>query len=232
MACLLLNDIPGFREALSASRSDEYRTREDAWTDPVGNVCGFKIRPIRVRDYVLLVKLRSPFISRREPTKHDLGLFLWMLSPGYDKWLFGWRRFTGLRGLAARWHGLRVHWRFCRDMPASSEPAVVECFKFVEKMFLDSPPSVASGRESGLHFITGWMDRIRAEYHASEEEVWLMSLPKLFSLLKAINQRTNPEMPNFDQKSDRVKIAILRALRQGLTLDDLKAGKLNLDANN
>lgn len=117
-------------------------------------------------------------------------------------------------------------------MPGSSEPVVKSCFEYVEEMFLDAPPTAAGkGRESGVHYVTYWNDLLRSEYHCTKEEIWQTTLPQMFSLIKSINARNNPNVPTFNKKTDDVNLRILRALRGGMTMEDLKAGKLKFDDN-
>jgi hypothetical protein len=100
-------------------------------------------------------------------------------------------------------------------------------------MFLDSPPSVANGSESCLSYLTGWFDSLQSEYRFTKDEVWTTGLPELFQRLNAIRQRRNPGVPAFNRKTDSVKAFVIRGLRnKEFTLDDLKAGKVVIPANN
>jgi hypothetical protein len=81
-----LNKIPGYREALTRARTEEFRTREDNWLPLAGTIGGCKVRVLTVRDYVALMRVGSPLLCRQEPTFEDIGKFLWFLSPEIERW--------------------------------------------------------------------------------------------------------------------------------------------------
>jgi hypothetical protein len=224
MKALRLDDIPGVKEAVAKARNEQFRTRQDGWLELLHDICGIKIRTMTVCDYVLLERERSPFINRCEPTEKDLALFLWILSPQFKP--------GKSKRIAAFLHGRKVHRLFCKDIPRTSEPAVIACFKYIDKMFADAPPTIKGGAESSLTYLTGWFDTLQSEYHCSEADVWAIGVPKMFQKLNAIMHRKNPNLPNFNQRTDRIKQEILNGLlEKRFTLDDLKNGKATFDLN-
>jgi hypothetical protein len=227
MDSLALKDIPGLPEALSKARRKQADIRESAMLNLSHNICGFTVRAMTVKDYVLLDKVGSPFISRVEPTMEDLGLFLWILSPQFLK-LSNRSGWIGLlQPVAAFLYARKVNKAFGHNIPESSESAVVHCFGYIDKMFFDSPACIAKGGESCLSYLTSWFDSIQSEYHIPTEEVWGMTLPELFQRLAAIRQRHNPQSPTFNKETDAVKLWILRGLRsKEFSLDDLKGGRV------
>ena len=232
----LFSEMPGVAEALLKAQSSQFTTRENSLLDLTYDLCGVKVRTMTIRDYVLLDKIGSPFLYRKEPSVDELGLFLWMLSPQFIKWVDGkgWRGWMPmLQPLAALFYGSKVRRMFGENPPVTTEPLVVECFKYIDTMFLDSPPSVANGSESCLSYLTGWFDSLQSEYRFTKDEVWTTGLPELFQRLNAIRQRRNPGVPAFNRKTDSVKAFVIRGLRnKEFTLDDLKAGKVVIPANN
>lgn len=94
MRAFYLNKIPGYREALHRAKAQEFRTREDNWLALSGTIAGLPVRVMNVRDYVALLRIRSPFVCRQEPSFEDLGKFLWLLSPKIERWHNheGWRK--------------------------------------------------------------------------------------------------------------------------------------------
>lgn len=115
-----LNKIPGYQAALQQARKEEFRTREDNWIGMSGDIAGFKVRVMAVRDYVALLRVGSAFLARTEPTFEDLGNFLWFLSPAIERWHNheGWRKpwLVGCRWSLfslERWQ-IRIHSKILR----------------------------------------------------------------------------------------------------------------------
>ena len=229
MNSLALNDIPGLKEVLEQARRKQCLVRESAMLNLSTNIFGFTVRAMTARDYVLLDKIGSPFISRIEPTMEDIGLFLWILSPNFLKWIkrSGWIRL--LQPIAAFTYAHKVRNAFGKNIPETSEPAVVKCFEYIGQMFFDSPASIAGGQESCLSYLTSWFDSIQSEYHIPTDEVWNMTLPELFQRLSAIRQRNNPQAPNFNKETDAVKLWVMRGLKSNeFSMEDLKGGRVKL----
>lgn len=217
--CLRLDQIPGLQEVMVEARNKQFKTRENGWLGLSHDVCGFKIRTMTVLDYVLLERSGSPFIHRAEPTMSELALFLWILSEKFDS--------GKSQKIAAFIHGMKVRRKLGKNIPESSEPAVKKCFEYISEMFFDAPASIGSGSESCLTYLAGWFDTLQSEYNCPEESIWRMGIPRLFQSLKAISHRRNPSQPSFNQKTDSVKLFILRGLAEKrFTIEDLKSGKV------
>ena len=226
---LRLDQIAGLNEALVEAKREQFKTREDGWLELTHDICGFKSRTMTVRDYILLERHQSPFLYRKEPRMSDLALFLWVLSPQFDRWC-NRKHFIFLQHIHAFFYGKIVQWKFGRNIPESSEPAVVECFKYIDKMFFDCPASTRGSSESCLTYMAGWFDQLQSEYGTGEEQIWKMGLPRLFQSLQAITRRNNPSTPQFNQKTDRVKLYIMNGLRSGkFTMEQLREGKFDKD---
>jgi hypothetical protein len=232
MASFALNEIPGYREALTEARRRLQEAREDAWLDLPTVIGGFTLRTMTVADFVLLDKRRSPFLFRTAPTLDDLKIFLWVLSPGFGRWLFGKgarRQFPTVQHLEAFLHGQRVHRAFGRNVPESSEAAAVACFAYIDKMFLDAPPEAGKGGESCGCYLGMWFDALQSEHHLSSDEIWRMPLPQVFQRLKSITRRKNPSVPEFNAYVDKLNGFVLTGLRsQAFTEEDLLAGRVKM----
>ena len=232
MKSLALREIPGLAEALASAKSNQLVTRENSLLNLSYDLCGLKARTMTIRDYVLLQRIGSPFIRRVEPTMDDLAIFLWVLSPQFNKWL-GRKWFAFLQPVAAFFHGRKVRRVFGKNIPETSEAVVVKCFEYIDKMFYDSPPALANGQESCLCYLTGWFDAIQSEYQFPSEQVWNMGLPELFQRLNAIRQRNNPSVPSFNKGTDSIKLFVLRGLRsKEFTIEDLAQGRVIIPALN
>jgi hypothetical protein len=225
---ILFSDVPGLMAALNQAREEQFLTRENSLLGLTYDLCGMTLRTMTVRDYVLLERFKSPFTNRLCPTDKDLALFLWVLSPQFQKWcdrkFFGW-----LQPVAAFLHGWKVKRRYCRNMPESSEPIAVKCFEYIDTMFFDAPPAMRGGGVSCLSYLTGWFDALQSEYTMSNDDVWNMGLPELFQRLNAIRQRKNPEVPSFNKGTDNVQLWLITGLREKqFTEAELRAGKVKI----
>jgi hypothetical protein len=56
-----------------------------------------------------------------------------------------------------------------------------------------------------------------------------MPLPQLFALLKSIARRHGNNTPDFSAKRDAITRKVLRKLREGATMDDLKSQRVRID---
>jgi len=225
---LSLSQIPGLAEALSQAKHRQFITRENSLLNLTYDLCGIKVRTMTVRDYVLLERIGSPFVSRVEPEMADLALFLWILSPNFNMWNSRWW-LAWPRTLAAFLYGRKVSSMFGSNIPETSELVIVKAFEYIDTMFYDSPPALTSGYESCLSYLTGWFDSIQSEYHFTSNQVWDMGLPELFQRLNAIRQRNNPQVPTFNKGTDEIKLFVLRGLRsKQFTLEDLAQGRVKM----
>lgn len=225
---IALSDIPGLNEAIADAKRKQSTRRENALLNLTYNLHGFTVRTMTVRDYVLLDRANSPFISRREPDEYALAMFLWQLSPQFGSWVKR-DKFPFYAQFLAFLHGRKVKKKFCRNIPESSEPVVISIFEYIDEMFMDSPPTLASGQESCLSYLTYWFDSLQSEYHFSNEQIWDMGLPELFQRLSAIRQRRFPQVPQFNKNTDAVRLWVLRGLRsKEFTLEDLSKGRVKM----
>ena len=77
----LLDEIPGLREAV-----EKEQFIRDAAFQPVNEFLGgFEVRPMTLRQYLLLRLAKSPLLVESvTPTPVQLAAFLWLLSPAYE----------------------------------------------------------------------------------------------------------------------------------------------------
>lgn len=247
--------IPGYREALQAAAEQEFKTREDNFLAFDTVISGEVVRCLPLRDYVALTRCKSPFLFRREPTHFDLEHFLWTLSPVTEKWndSEGWRKikwFPTFYQFEKEKHRRRVRLAFQlrelektlvtneseTDQPyvlPESHPlsiAFEAAFDYIAKMFFDLP-SAGGGPESGLSYLTAWFDILQSEYKMPSEEIWRMPIPQLLSRLKAIQQRRNPKIPDFNARRDALNQQVQRALKDPITRAQLLKGEFKFQLN-
>lgn len=245
-----LNQIPGYKEALAKARGQEYRAQEDNWLDFPSRIAGLKVRPMTVQDYVVLLRIASPFLLRTEPSFEDLGLFLWILSPEIARWhkkrfhtgekIHAWfygrkvRSILKIRQLenqAAEWFRQNPGKPFILPAECDLSRAIVQAFKYIDRMFMERPASMAKeGNGSGIFYLCSWFDAMQSEYRMTDEDVWTMPIPRLFGRLKAITARKNPSEPEFNSKKDELVSRLQRAMQQKtVSENDLLAGRFNFE---
>jgi hypothetical protein len=220
------DQVPGLSAVIAEARSRQNRAREDAWIERTFAADGEPLRIMRVCDYVLLHRCKSPLMCRIEPTIDELAAFLWVMHPKFDRRI---KSSLPVRIYTAHLHGQRIGRRFGRNMPKSSERAVLDCIAFVDHMLEEAPAGVERGGDSPVCYLTYWFDAMMHQYNKTEDEVWEMPIPKLFSLLRAIERRTAGRAPAFCRAEDEVKSKLMRGLRnKQFTREDLIAGRVDV----
>ncbi|MDE2099886.1 MAG: hypothetical protein KGL39_21715 [Patescibacteria group bacterium] len=227
MQGIALGRIPGIQEAIAKARKEQALLREAAWKNLPTNICGFTVRMMTVSDYAVLDHYESPFLYRQAPNFAELALFLWALSPQCKAW--NERRIQYGRSLSAFLYSRRV--RISINTDEKFVQAVKACFKHVENMFFDSPPS--SGRQGhGGCYLAQWFDFLQSEYRISDEEIWAMPLPQMFQRIRAIQLRKGVKLPEFNKVEDEVKQWVSSGISSGrFTYDDLAHGRVRFGEN-
>lgn len=233
---LVLNRIPGLTAALAKARLHQSRMRENAWKNLPREILGVSVRMMTVRDYVILDHFGSPFLYRLAPQMCDLTFLCWCLSPECGRWNEQRSQFG--RTVAAFLFSRRVKKRFQADLPVNHagkicfQAAVKAAFEYIEEMFLDAPPSVRNGTESGLCYLASWFDLIQGEHHLEDEQIWTMPLAQLFQRVAAIRQRKGEKVPMFSRAEDRIKAFIQNGITtRKFTMEDLAAGRVDFSHN-
>ena len=214
---LPLDIIPGYREAVQRERF----VRDTAFMPVTETVAGFELRPLSLRDWMLLRISRNALVTGDTPTPRDLSRFLWLLSPGYGPHAFlAYWRFarrcrcftppappllaTGKRMM--RWHG-----RTLAAVTAGAE--VVSAVRAYLKETLQDAPRGGSG---GCHTqywgdgceITG---ALANAYGWGEDYIMDMPLKRVFQHLKRIQAHQEGERAPMFNPSDDVKADWLAA---------------------
>ncbi len=248
------SDIPGYLEALEAAREREFTTREDAWWNLTFDVGGVLLRTMTVQDYELLQKNRSPLLLRQMPMPEEMLMFLWQLSPEFEKW-------EHAEGWFAKWlrnRARKKHQAACAKMldletlswlekthdlknpgtqfivPDDSSYAKVfaNCVKYIDRMFFDKPAGLKKdGNGSGLHYLTSWFCLLQREFHLPTREIEKMTLPEMFARLREIHHWHNSTAPDFNAFRDALDKQVQDALTRGMSPADLLAGKLTFNLN-
>ena len=249
-----LHEVPGYAEALAAAKENEFTTREDAWWNLTFDLGGVRLRTMTVQDYEVLLRRRSPLLLRQMPLEKEMLLFLWLLSPENEEWERATGRFANWRRERVR----RRHERKCRklldlesltwlvkthDLEHPGETFIVpddhpyavmfgHCVRYIDRMFFDKPAGLANkGAGSGMSYLTSWFCTLQREFHLPTAEIEKMPLPELFARVREVQATRNPTMPDFNKRVDALNKQVMDALRGGMQIEDLMAGKLKFNLN-
>jgi len=223
MTGIVLNRVPGWQAAIKKARAKQSRIRENAWKCIPWDFNGTKVRVMTVGDYLVLEHFNCPFLYRQEPELCDLAFLFWALS--YDCLKWNQRRIQFGRSFFAWKYSRWVTKKFGKDVVF--QEACAKVFEYIDEIFLDAPASIKNGRESGLCYLAAWFDIIQSQYHMSESEVIAMPLPQLFQRIRAIQERTGVESPQFDKIEDKLKAWVQDGIsKRRFTYDDLAGGRV------
>lgn len=247
-------DVPGFREALEQAKISEFTCRADAWWLMTYLVAGFKLRTMTVEDYEILLRENCPLLARQVPSPDELVLFLWWLSPEFERWNKGWRKYFPTLRKWARGRFERECWKvlkleeltraagdWLQEHPEELYEApeehpfskcVAACLQYIDLMFYDRPPSMGNkSADAGVYFLTDWFCKLQREFSLPTREIETMAIPQLLARLKEIRQwhDAGNKTPSFSQRQDDLHRQIQAALMRGMTPDDLMAGKLKFN---
>lgn len=221
---LSLNAIPAVREAIKRQTENQTTSREKAFLGRSHMILSIRIRTMSVMDFSILSHLRSPFLTRTNPSLVDLSMFLWVLTAAHRWWRTSGRFLPG-------WCEAIHAWLFakrCRRL--APEQAALACFDYVDEMFADIPASAnTSSPGASVSCVAGWCGMMRSIMHCeSEAEVLDMPLPKLFQYLRTAKQLNNPGALEGNRKVDGISNRIVRDLRDKIyTIEDLREGRVS-----
>ena len=181
--------IPGYAEALAA---DEIGRELAFLVDIPRPLCGGMVRPMALRDMLLLRHAGSPFVCgfTAEPEAADVRQFLWVLSSAFRP-----------GDHAAQ--SLFVSLVDVDDVPA----AVAEIRAFVAETFNDAPGGTVGGaedREPSTSFVASWVDMMGREYGWTLAETLRAPLPVLYQQQRAILLRTGQKKGFSSRRTARV----------------------------
>lgn len=205
----LLDQIPGYREAIE----NETRAREEAFIDSPEFICGIEVLPLTLQRYALLNGIGSPFLCAvREPDATDMALFLWVLSPQYDRAM---RLRGALEMLSARLGALAFWWvryRFIRRLRQLNAMKLRRAIQaYLDAAFLDAPGGGGKQRAAGYWSVLAKLIAdIASEFNWSEQEIGNVRLSRLWQYYRILQKRHNSDLILFNP-SDRIRGAWLAA---------------------
>lgn len=200
--------------ALARAKRIEEKLRERAFL-PVGEeINGVDVKQFTLRKLTILFQFRSPFLYGGIREIEDVGQFLWIVSPHYSTEaqeipLPWWRRRW------ARWRGHRI--------PTVREAYMAQVVmhpnwhlfyraidRYIERAFMDTPPSSSGGKSIGACYAAAMIHRIACTYHWEMDKILDTPVAALFQLLKWIEVMHNPNVPQFNPLQDRIKARLMK----------------------
>lgn len=200
----IFQTIPGLREAVQR----ETNVRENAFllgTIPE-RVAGFEVKPLSLTLYLLLEKIRSPFLltgpsaDKITPSPDATANALWILSANHRL------------SIGSAWNVFRSkfsRWLFFRRVGRSNYAAVVKGLRaYMEESTMDIPRGDGgpAGRIATTSYIAGLVDIFAVEYGWTRERVMDEPFKCLWQYQRRIRKRKDPKAVEFNKLSDRVKI--------------------------
>jgi len=181
--------IPGYAEAVEREQSD----RDAAFVLDRDQIEGIEVVPMTARHFLILDGCASPFLCGGLPSPADVGVFLWVMSPGFkigdtaarDPFL------ATIRGVAYAQAALSIR-------------------EFVEDALADAPAAEGGGhRRQVVSWVAHYVDLLAREYHWSEAEILGLPLKRMFQYVRKIQGRSD-DRAIFINRSDELRAAWLR----------------------
>ena len=190
---MLHKDIPGYLRAQSRGTRLAESWRELAFLSTIETLCGVQVRQLSLRMFAELCRARSPFLCGGSIGGEDVVLFLWRLSPGFDR-LDADRRARFVESV----HPLAYE----RDRFHRSVRSIK---RFVNRMLVDKPPSSGGSNSiSDVSFVGAFVHEFASAYGWDEDQILDKPLPQLFQLLRQILRDRNPKLPRFNPIAARL----------------------------
>ena len=181
-------EIEGFAQAVYIERL----VRDSAFLRLNETVCGFELRPMTLRDYIILRIANNPLLGDELPSPAELTQFLWTLSVGYSR--------SRLRRI---FFGLRVN-RACA-YPLKAARLIDSCREYRKEAMQDAPGTTGRTgyRPSYYSDCTYWYGLLAREYGCTMKEVLDMPLKILFQLPGEIKDHHDSKQPKCNP-SDKI----------------------------
>jgi hypothetical protein len=217
---ILLDDIPGLKEARERATEREHEIRRGPFLPLPKVIAGVSLLPMTLRHYVHLDAVGSPFLIHEFGALEDVLQFLWLLSPDYVQPSprlrlpdVRKRRAAFLRKIKPR-AGRCVLGRVCKKIRALVEETLFECPKPGRRRDAEtrSIAHIAACLVDEFAGKYGWPDEILDEHGQPDRcNPGIMDKPlgRLFQYRRCRTARENPgaEQPNpLSDGSDRIQI--------------------------
>jgi hypothetical protein len=188
---MLLDQIPGYREAVEAAEMEEESLRDFAYTGWPESICGAEVKQFTPRHFLLLCSIKSPFLCGGDPSPEDVGLFLWVVSPEFKPF------------------DLEARARFLESIiTLPYAESVQEIRAYIDRARFDRP-SGGSGSTAVASFFASLVHVFASEYGWSRDQVLDSPMAALYQELRMIIRDHDPRRPFPNRISDAVKQSVI-----------------------
>lgn len=200
---MLLDEIPGLKEARTAALAREETLREIPFLPANLDICGVEVRQFTPRHFILLNAAGSPFLGAGEIAIEHVAQFLWVISPQFCTDPFARDLFLA-----------NVQLSFETDDDDKLATLIAAIDRYLEDALIDRPSG--AGSETPLtHFAAAIVDEIASEYGWDDEVILEKPFARLFQYLRRIERRRDPRTPRFNRLSDGAERAAVKAWLKG-----------------
>lgn len=198
-------DIPEYAKSVAQERF----VRDSAFLGVTETVCGFELKPLTLRNYLLLRILNSPLLTNEVPSPTEIAQFLWLNSAEYSlddvarrRFLKRCRRFTPppapLLFMTKRWQ------RKYNIALIEAAKCVVAIRAYVNEAVMDAPPHKVGGgwKPDYYSVIAFWCGLF--EYQYTPDFILNCPLKVLYQFFNEIRERKG-DKPIMCNPSDSVR---------------------------
>lgn len=192
-----LSQIPGLAKNIARVKRVEDRWRERAFLPEMDSINGVDVLQLTLGHVMELERVKSPFLTVGMGTQpEDVGLFLWIVCPHYDRLNVELRR-NFLEQLLDEYSGPRFQ-IFYR---------AIYRYMWI-KSLMDIPPAPTSGICVGTCTAASVINKIASAYGWGKERIIPERIAALYQYIKWID--LDPDLPQFQplqvQMNDRYLI--------------------------
>lgn len=174
--------------AIAKARRIESGLRDMAFLPVLEEIAGVPVKQLTLRHLLILLAVRSPFLFGAFRGPEDVALFLWVVSPQYNRRNLG--RGDFLQSIAA--------------LPYATTTRAIE--RYIDRSLMDRPPTVSSARPViGASFVASLVTRIAEAFGWDDEVILDKPIARLYQYLGVLRAESNPKAPQFHPFSDRIR---------------------------
>ena len=204
--------LPGYRESVER----ESKERENAFLKIPESIGAIEVKPLTPRHLQILRVVKSPYIVSQAQfsTLIDVGIFLWVVSPG-------WKPLDTIFARLQRWSFMRRLDKSFRKIGTPKDALKKyseEITAYIRGSFADAPGTSNNSTRSYWSFTASLVDRFGEAYGWTQEVTENYSFKTLFQLIAIQRRRHDPEAKFFNP-SDKIISDFLAGLQKE---EDLK----------
>jgi hypothetical protein len=202
--------ISGYDRALRRAGRLEDSWREFPFLGITERICSVEVNLLTLRMFVELCNVRSPLFVGGPVRPGDIAVFLWRLSPMYQKTLVG--------------RDGRARQKFIASIIALPYAKIRRAInRFLDRMLIDKPP-VTDGPSSqpDVSFVASFIHELAAAYGWSRGEILDLPMPEIFQYFREIRRdkyaAAGKSVPRFNPLRARLTKRIINRALNGRAL--------------